>query len=191
MCAVAGCTSGPPAPDESSYVQQIEQARAAKDREWRESTDPIPADRRDIFLPLRYYPPDPNYAIPASLQLSDTRPAIQMPTSTGTLRRMELIGTLEFTFQGQKMSLGALVPAGTQRIEALFVPFADETTGKETYSAGRYLDIEPTATGLYTIDFNRAYNPTCAYNESYECPYPPPSNRLKVAIRAGEKAPGA
>jgi uncharacterized protein (DUF1684 family) len=172
-------------------VQQIEQARAAKDREWRASTDPIPADRRDIFLPLRYYPPDPNYAVPASLRISDTRPVIEMPTSTGTLRRMELVGTLEFTLQGQKLSLGALVPAGTRRIEELFVPFADQTTGKETYSAGRYLDIEPTVTGLYTIDFNRAYNPTCAYNESYECPYPPPSNRLKVAIRAGEKAPGA
>ena len=191
LCAAAGCTSGPPAPDESSYVQQIEQARAAKDREWRASTDPIPADRRDIFLPLRYYPPDPNYAVPASLRISDTRPVIEMPTSTGTLRRMELVGTLEFTLQGQKLSLGALVPAGTRRIEELFVPFADQTTGKETYSAGRYLDIEPTVTGLYTIDFNRAYNPTCAYNESYECPYPPPSNRLKVAIRAGEKAPGA
>jgi hypothetical protein len=72
---------------------------------------------------------------------------------------------------------------------ALFVPFADLTTKNETYSAGRYLDIEPTATGLYTIDFNYAYNPTCAYNKSYECPYPPPSNRLKVPIRAGEKAP--
>jgi len=191
LCAAAGCTSGPPAPDESSYVQQIEQARAAKDREWRASTDPIPADRRDIFLPLRYYPPDPNYAVPASLRISDSRPVIEMPTSTGTLRRMELVGTLEFTLQGQKLSLGALVPAGTRRIEELFVPFADQTTGKETYSAGRYLDIEPTVTGLYTIDFNRAYNPTCAYNESYECPYPPPSNRLKVAIRAGEKAPGA
>ena len=191
LCAAAGCTSGPPAPDESSYVQQIEEARAAKDREWRASTDPIPADRRDIFLPLRYYPPDPNYAVPASLRISDTRPVIEMPTSTGTLRRMELVGTLEFTLQGQKLSLGALVPAGTRRIEELFVPFADQTTGKETYSAGRYLDIEPTVTGLYTIDFNRAYNPTCAYNESYECPYPPPSNRLKVAIRAGEKAPGA
>jgi uncharacterized protein (DUF1684 family) len=191
LCAAAGCTSGPPAPDESSYVQQIEQARAAKDREWRASTDPIPADRRDIFLPLRYYPPDPDYAVPASLRISDTRPVIEMPTSTGTLRRMELVGTLEFTLQGQKLSLGALVPAGTRRIEELFVPFADQTTGKETYSAGRYLDIEPTVTGLYTIDFNRAYNPTCAYNESYECPYPPPSNRLKVAIRAGEKAPGA
>ena len=63
------------------------------------------------------------------------------------------------------------------------------TSVSETYAAGRYLDLRPTATNLYTIDFNYAYNPYCAYNKSYECPYPPPSNRLKVAIRAGEKAP--
>ncbi len=103
---------------------------------------------------------------------------------------MQVVGTLEFTINGEKHSLGALSPAG-EPIRALFVPFADLTTGNETYSAGRYLDIEPTATGLYTIDFNYAYNPTCAYNKSYECPYPPPSNRLKIAVRAGEKAPPA
>ena len=52
-----------------------------------------------------------------------------------------------------------------------------------------YLDLKPTSTGFYVIDFNRAYNPTCAYNPTWECPYPPASNRLKLAIRAGEKAP--
>lgn len=187
---VAACTSGPPAPDDSSYSQQIEEARAAKDKAYRESTDPIPASRRDELLPLRYYPPDPKYAVPAQLRLSEARQVVQMPTSTGTIRSMELIGTLEFTLDGQRMSLGALVPAGTRQIQDLFVPFADLTTGKETYSAGRYLDIPPTGTGFYTVDFNAAYNPTCAYNDSYECPYPPPSNRLKVAVRAGEKAPG-
>ena len=59
------------------------------------------------------------------------------------------------------------------------MPFADLTTGKDTYPAGRYLDIHPTSTGFYTIDFNMAYNPTCAYNETYDCPFPPPSNRLE------------
>ena len=103
---------------------------------------------------------------------------------------MQVVGTLEFTLNGQQLSLGALSPAG-EPIRALFVPFADQTTKIETYSAGRYLDIPPTATGLYTIDFNEAYNPTCAYNASYECPLPPSSNRLKVPILAGEKRPGA
>jgi len=96
---------------------------------------------------------------------------------------------LEFTLQGQQMSLEAFVEAGTQQITSLFVPFADLTTGKDTYAAGRYLDLKPTPTGFYVIDFNRAYNPTCAYNPTWECPYPPAANRLKVAIRAGEKAP--
>src|SRR5262245_36234015 len=114
-----------------------------------------------------------------------------MPTSTGTLRRMQLVGTLEFTLAGQPMTLAAFVDEGTRQIESLFVPFADLTTGKDTYPAGRYLDLFPTATGYYTIDFNRAYNPSCAYNSSYECPYPPSSNRLKIEVRAGEKAPDA
>ena len=186
----AGCTSSPSPPDDSSYVQQIESWRADRDKAWSESTDPIPAEKRSEFLPLRYFPPDASYAVPAELKLSDTRPVVELPTSTGELRRMQIVGTLEFTLNGQKLSLGALSPAG-EPIRSLFVPFADLTTKKETYAAGRYLDIEPTATGIYTIDFNYAYNPTCAYNNAYSCPYPPPSNRLQVAVRAGEKAPGS
>jgi len=189
--ALSSCNSGPSAPDESAYVRQIEEGRAAREKAYRASDDPIPTAKHDLLLPLRYYPPDPSYAVPAQLQVFESRQEVELPTSTGTPRRMEFVGTLNFTIAGQQMSLGALVPAGTRQIQELFVPFVDLTTGKETYKAGRYLDIPPTATGLYTIDFNAAYNPTCAYNESYECPYPPPSNRLKVAIRAGEKAPGA
>ena len=128
--------------------------------------------------------------MPAALRLADDRPVFEMPTSTGTLRKYQLVGAVEFVFQGQPMSLGAFVEDG-QPTTTLFVPFADATTGTETYSAGRYLDLHPTASGLYTLDFNRAYNPYCAYNSTYECPFPPPSNRLKVPIRAGEKAPGA
>jgi uncharacterized protein len=188
--AAAACTSGPPPPDDSSYLTEIAERRANKDREWGQSEDPIPANRRSELLPLRYYPPDPNYAVPAQLRLDDgRRQIVEVPTSTGTVRRLQVVGTLEFTLNGQQLSLGALAPPD-EPISSLFVPFADLTTGKETYSAGRYLDITPTATGIYTIDFNYAYNPTCAYNASYECPYPPPSNRLKVPILAGEKAPG-
>ena len=182
----AGCTSGPT--DEAAYLQKVVTWRAERDKAWSETTDPIPADKRDKFLPLKYFPPDPSYAVPAELKLSDTRPVVELPTSTGELRRMQVVGTLEFTLQGQKLSLGALVPAG-EPIRSLFVPFADLTTKTETYQAGRYLDIDPTATGIYTIDFNYAYNPTCAYNNTYSCPFPPPSNQLKIPVRAGEKAP--
>jgi uncharacterized protein (DUF1684 family) len=179
-------------PDDSAYVDELSTDRTFKDQTFRESSDsPIPKDKRDELLPLRYFPIDPVYSVPASLSLARERPTFEMPTSTGALRKMQLVGTLEFTLQGEKRSLGAFVPEGTQRITSLFMPFADLTTGTETYVAGRYLDIDPTPTGYYMIDINRAYNPYCAYNASYECPFPPVSNRLKVAIRAGEKAPGA
>jgi len=192
LAALAACSSGPSAPDDSAYINELSSARREKDRQFQEAGDsPIPAARRQTLLPLRYFPVDPNYAVPAALKLSDERPVFEMPTSTGTLRKLQLVGQLEFTLLGQRQTLGAFVEDGTTQITSLFVPFADLTTGKDTYSAGRYLDIQPTRTGYYTIDFNLAYNPYCAYNDTYECPYPPPSNRLKMAVRAGEKAPGA
>jgi len=189
---VAGaCTSGPPAPvDSQAYLKGILDHRAVKDKAFREEPEPIPVDKRETLLPLRYYPPDPTYSAPAELKLANQRPVFEMPTSTGKLRRMERVGVLEFSLKGQPMSLAAFVEEG-QALENLFVPFADLTTGKDTYPAGRYLDIHPTSTGFYNIDFNMAYNPTCAYNETYDCPFPPSSNRLKVEIRAGEKAPGS
>ena len=190
LLSAVACTSGPPAPESTDYVGQMTAARAARDRQFREDKDPVPASKKGALLPLRYYPPDERYSVPAQLRLSDQRPVVSMPTSTGTQRRYQRVGVLEFTLQDQNFSLGAFVEEG-QPIVDLFVPFVDTTSGQETYPAGRYLDLHPTATGLYTIDFNRAYNPYCAYNDTYECPYPPPSNRLKIAIRAGEKKPGA
>jgi uncharacterized protein (DUF1684 family) len=184
----AACTSGPSAPDDQAYVDAIAAQRAEIERMFRESPEsPIPAARRDEFLPLSYFPIDRAYSAPAVLKLADERPVFEMPTSTGKMRKMERVGVLEFTLGGSAHSLGAFVEAGTRRITRLFVPFSDLTTGAETYAAGRYLDLDPTSTGLYEIDFNRAYNPYCAYNESYDCPFPPPSNRLKIPIRAGER----
>jgi uncharacterized protein (DUF1684 family) len=184
------CSSGPGAPD-ADFQQKELARREARDRLFREEKDPIPADKRSVLLPLRYYPPDPDYTVAAALRLGQERPVVLMPTSTGTIRRYQRVGVLEFTFKGERLSLGAFIEEGTREIDGLFVPFVDATSGKETYPAGRYLDIPPTSTGLYEIDFNKAYNPYCAYNATYECPYPPASNRLKVEIRAGEKAPGA
>jgi uncharacterized protein (DUF1684 family) len=186
----SACSSGPGAPG-TDFLQNEVARREARDRQFREDKDPIPADKRNVLLPLRYYPPDPNYTVAAALRLGQERPVVLMPTSTGTIRRYERVGVLEFTFKGESLSLGAFVEEGTRAVDGLFVPFVDATSGKETYPAGRYLDIPPTTTGFYEIDFNKAYNPYCAYNATYECPYPPASNRLKVEIRAGEKAPGA
>ena len=186
---VVGCSSGPAAPNATSYIESIVEKRLEKDQFFRESSSesPVPANQQDEFLPLNYFPVNPALRVPAAIRIADKQPIFEMPTSTGTLREMRQVGTLEFLLKGQTMTLGAFVDANQSALELLFVPFSDLTTGTETYEAGRYLDIERTATGIYVVDFNEAYSPYCAYNATYECPYPPASNRLKVRIEAGER----
>ena len=186
---VVGCSSGPAAPNATSYIESIVEKRLEKDQFFRESSSesPVPANQQDEFLPLNYFPVNPALRVPAAIRIADKHRIFEMPTSTGTLREMRQVGTLEFMLKGQTMTLGAFVDANQSALELLFVPFSDLTTGTETYEAGRYLDIERTATGIYVVDFNEAYSPYCAYNATYECPYPPASNRLKVRIEAGER----
>ena len=139
------------------------------------------------LLPLVYYPVDPSYNVPAALKPSDDRTTIMMPTSAGTEDPMRRVGTLEFTLKGQPMTLAAFAPAAARTVDRLFVPFRDLTSGKETYPAGRYLDLDRTATGIYQLDFNRAYNPNCYFDLKWICPLPPRENSLQIAVLAGER----
>lgn len=176
-----------PADEEARFLQELQSFRAAKDAAFVEADSPVPADKRPSLLPLAYYPPSTAYRSPAVLKpLADTT-TVEMPTSTGQRRTMRVVGTLEFTLRGQALTLGAFVESDARDLSRLFVPFTDLTSGTETYPAGRYIDLDVTRTGIYVIDFNRAYNPYCYYNPTYDCPYPPRTNRLKVPIRAGEK----
>ncbi|MDR1990288.1 MAG: DUF1684 domain-containing protein [Acidobacteriaceae bacterium] len=183
LALTAACGNKPP-DDPADYATKIAAGRAAKDEEFQRSNDPIPPDRKAQFLPLAYFSIDPAYNIVAALEESPDRPSLMMPTSSGQLRRMFRIGTLRFTLKGQPMTLGAFTEGD---LNTLFVPFSDLTSGTETYAAGRFLDLKRTGTNIYELDFNRAYIPYCYYNATFECPYPPAENRLKVAIRAGER----
>ena len=141
------------------------------------------------MLPLSYFPPAVSYRVPAALHIAEDQPQFQIPTSTGKLRAMRKVGVLAFSLKGQSMTLAALVEADATTVDRLFIPFGDLTNGTETYPAGRYLDLDRTATGLYNLDFNRAYTPYCYFNEEYDCPFPPAENRLRVPVRAGERLP--
>ncbi|MGE3274545.1 MAG: DUF1684 domain-containing protein [Vicinamibacterales bacterium] len=182
----AACSPSPG----GDYTSRIASVRAEKDDMLRSASDsPVKPADRDRFLPLSYFPIDESYAVPAQLSEVRQRTYLQMPTSTGKIRQMEHVGTLEFTLHGEPMKLSAFVEAGTERISRLFVPFTDLTSGTETYAAGRYMDIDPTASGIYIVDFNLAYHPYCYYNADYDCPYPPQQNRLQTPVRAGERLP--
>jgi hypothetical protein len=182
--AVAACSSPPP-----SYEESLTRAREEKNAMLRESSEsPVPAAQRSAWPALQYFSIDESYRAPASLSPPATATdVIVMPTSTGKQRQMRRAGTLQFAIKGQPLRLTAFTDLESPVPQRLFVPFGDLTNGKETYPGGRYLDLDPTATGLYEIDFNRAYSPYCAYNPEYDCPYPPKENRLNVEIRAGEK----
>jgi len=182
--AVAACRNRPP--DDRNYETGIAAARAAKDVAFKNSSDPVPPSRHAELLPLAYFPIEPSYKVPASLKPTTDRAIITLP-STGGQRRMRKVGTLEFLLKGQPLQLSAFLEIGGSNADRLFVAFTDMTSGTETYPGGRYLDLDRNATGIYEIDFNRAYHPYCYYDPTYDCPYPPPENRLKVPIRAGER----
>lgn len=185
----AACTLRPA---EEDYAAKIAAVREAKDASFTSDPEsPVPPDKKTALLPLTYYPIDEKFAVPATLEPLAERTRIQVPTSTGKIRTMERIGTLKFALDGQPRRLTAFIDVDSPQVNRLFVPFADQTSGTETYPAGRYMELDPTATGIYVVDFNIAYNPYCYYNEEFDCPYPPKENRLDTAIRAGERVHNA
>jgi hypothetical protein len=173
------------------YIAAVEAERADKDEYCRLAPDsPIPADEREGFPGLAYYAVDPAYRL-EGLELAPyegTEPeAFDMATSKDDLRRAWRAGTLRFAIGGQPCSL-TTYDLGDG---VLFVPFLDRTSGAKTYGAGRYLEAEAEPDGTYTLDFNLAYHPYCAYDPRYSCPLTPAENRLAVRIEAGERLPSA
>lgn len=183
--AALGCTAPPP---DDGYLETLTADRALKNDVFAASPEsPVRPEHRDVFLPLSYYEIDERFRVPATLDPAPESATFTMPTSTGSLRAMRRAGTLRFSLGGRPLQLSAFVEAEDRTLERLFVPFADSTNDGETYAAGRYLELDRTATGLYDLDFNRGFNPYCYFDASYDCPFPPQENRLDVAITAGEK----
>ena len=172
-----------------SYAEAIEAERAAKDEYFRLAPDsPIPPDERDAFEGLAYHAPDVAFRVEGLVlgaYAGDEPEAFDLPTSTDDLRRAWRAGTFRFELDGQALTLTAYDLGGGE----LFVPFLDATSGRETYGAGRYLDVEPELDGTFTLDFNLAYHPYCAYSPVYSCPLTPAENRLAVRVEAGERLP--
>jgi hypothetical protein len=138
------------------------------------------------FEGIPSYPFSANWRVPARLiPFSEPRP-MTYPTILGTTRTEDIPGVLQFEIGGQSFELLPLVRReGTQ----LWLMFGDKSNGESTYPAGRYLyvDMPADASGETVIDFNRAYNPPCAFTEFATCPLPLPQNKLPIGIYAGEK----
>lgn len=166
------------------YVSAIESMRRDKDRAFRdEAWSPI--EDRLGFRGLLYYPVEPALRLRTRLVRHERPTTLTLPTSDGQARAYRNVGHFEVVIEGQPVRIQAYQMAAS---ESLFVPFRDTTSGKETYGAGRYLDVHLEAGDAADVDLNLAYNPYCAYNDAFSCPFPPPENWLQVPVRAGERA---
>ena len=196
---VAGC--GASQDSVTTYVQQVRQSRLQRDMQMREEESVLPPARRNSFKGLQYFDVDSTHRYVVPLHGTEQPDTVKMMQSTGGVQSQLKVGTVTIPLPDgrEQFSVFRVAGDGTQELEegALWLPFRDPTNGNRTYKAGRYVDIErpPDADSLagnsvqVTVDFNRAYNPTCAYNPEFACPIPPPENKSDAPIRAGEKTP--
>jgi uncharacterized protein len=176
----------------SKYIKSIRQDRKEQDAEMKTNANsPIPEPEKSAFSKLRYYRPKVSFRKEADFERYNEASRFLMKTTTDRLPEYSLYGKITFRHNGSEYQLNVY-----QNIELtkkpgyenyLFIPFNDETNGKTTYGGGRFLDITETGKDTLIIDFNRAYNPYCAYNHKYSCPIPPEENNLRIKIKAGEK----
>lgn len=139
------------------------------------------------FHGVEYFPVDPTWRVTARLVAHPTPVTIPVPTILGSVNQTPSPGILNFLLNGAEQRLVAL----GQTDSPLSLIFADATSGQETYGSGRFLTVDaPNAGGETVIDFNRAYNPPCAFTPFATCPLPPAGNRLAIPITAGEKKYG-
>ncbi|HEV7330737.1 MAG TPA: DUF1684 domain-containing protein [Flavisolibacter sp.] len=144
---------------------------------------------------MTFYPIWSGYRIVARFTKADNSQWLSFPTSGKTNQVYKVYGTLHFRLNGKNLLLNVYQSQDLMQSEAyrnyLFLPFTDATNGSETYEGGRYIDltIQDIQNNTVLLDFNKAYNPYCAYvSGKYNCPIPPKENALPVAIKAGEKA---
>jgi uncharacterized protein (DUF1684 family) len=153
---------------------------------------PLPDRYRKNFNGLEFYPADTAFRTWARLQRTPEALPFDMPTSTMDVARERRYGFLTFELNGQPFTLEVyqspdlLLESGYE--DYLFLPFTDLTNGEGTYEGGRYLDLRIPSGDSLLLDFNKAYNPYCAYNPKYSCPIVPEENHLGTKITAGVKS---
>jgi uncharacterized protein (DUF1684 family) len=165
-------------------------ARARKDEAMRDSaTSPFNHEPKVAFHPLKYFPPDAGWVFRSKLMVYPEQTPVTILDTKGRQRSGVIHGFLTFTRAGRTHTLRVyrMTTAGGGFYHAVW--FTDHTTGDSTYEVGRYIDFEKVDDPAheYTIDFNTAYNPYCAYSSAYGCAIPRREDRLDLAVPAGEK----
>lgn len=169
---------------DNEYVKSIQNLRSDKDSYFKKDTASPIKDKLN-FKGLKYFEVNPDFKITGKIDKVTSGQTINVMMSGGEVEEYEAYGNVKFEIEGVKCTLKIFkTPEGN-----LFLPFKDLTSNKETYGAGRYLDfgVNDVKDNQISIDFNKAYHPYCAYNQTFTCPVPPAENTLNVVVKAGER----
>ena len=170
---------------QDNYIQEVLKKREATDSFMRTSEESPFRTTEDIYHGLSYFDPDPAYRVNADFNPISNGRIRKLPMSDGKEEMYQEYGFADFKLNGRAHRLLVLQSAGG--LKNIFIPFADSTSGEDTYGAGRYLEVPEIGNGKILLDFNYAYNPYCAYSATYSCPLPPAENYIAISILAGEK----
>lgn len=174
-----------------SYAEQIAKHRESYKEDFiKDNHSPL---KKNDLQNLHFYEADSTYKVLAEVELLKNEKVFKMPTFNGSSSDYYRYAHINFVLNGKaiQMTLYRSVSLSTNPVykDHLFLPFTDETNNKETYGGGRYIDLDAKeiVNNHIEIDFNKAYNPYCAYSAGYRCPVPPEENDLQLALKAGEK----
>ena len=156
------------------------------------TTSPLKEKDRKTFKGLDFFKFDSLYVVTANFKRTPNEEVFKMKTTTSRLPEYVKYGVVSFELNGKKYELNIYQNQGLIKEDGyedyLFLPFLDNTNGGESYGGGRYIDLRIPEGDTMLIDFNKAYNPYCAYNENYSCPIVPRENYLDLEVKAGVKA---
>ncbi len=173
-----------------SYLTEIKNERILKDSSMRyDPHSPFNRDPKAEYTKLSYYEPVGEFIFTSKLYKYDSIDTVDVYGTRGELRRVLKLGYVELNYRNTKYTVNVYKAFGRDGTPYYSIWFTDRTTGKDTYGVGRYLDFnyEDNPDHIYTIDFNRAYNPYCAYSAEFTCPIPREEDYINFEIKAGEK----
>lgn len=170
--------------NEENYQFHIRNFRAKHEKSLVSGENAPIQDRRN-FKGLKYFPIDMDYLVQAKVEKFKEFKTVQMTTSSNEKVNYIYYATLSFELLDEPSQL--ILFQNQKNVTEFFLPFTDLTTGESTYGSGRYLDVKVSESSNIELDFNKTYNPFCAYNHNYSCPIPPKENQLTIKIEAGEK----
>jgi uncharacterized protein (DUF1684 family) len=170
------------------YIEKIETERERQFKYIRFNIEsPLTEEQKQGLQSLTFYPIDPGYRVKARLLPIEIKKIREVPLTDGSTERYLEHSFAVFELGGKTNKLLLMQSLSESDMRNFFLAFVDETSGKETYGGGRYLNVRQDGKNSITIDFNLAFNPYCAYNPDFACPLPPRENTLEIAIPVGEK----